>query len=74
MVDTFGKMGAKRGERCSNNGFRNRFTTPCCYAELDGKANSCPECGAPIVCFVQMEPVSVCMIADKDDFDVGEED
>jgi len=65
---TFGKMGAGRGERCSNPGFDDRFTTPCCYADLtDEEARQCPECGAPIICEVEQEPVAVCRIADEDE-------
>lgn len=65
----FGKMRAKRGDRCSNPGFDDHFTSPCCYADFDGKRNTCPECGAPIVCETEKQPVAVCRIADADEED-----
>jgi hypothetical protein len=67
MADSFGKMGAARGERCSNPGFDDRFTSPCCYAEFsDEDTKACPECGAPIVCEVIQQDVAVCRIADEE--------
>lgn len=70
MTETFGKMKAERGERCSNPGYDDRFTTPCCYAEVeDEEVRVCPECGAPIVCEVEQQPVAVCRIADADEED-----
>ena len=67
-AETFGRMEAERGERCSNNGYGARFTTPCCYADVeDEDPTECPECGAPIVCEVEYEPVSVCRIAEATD-------
>ncbi len=63
----YGKMEASEGERCSNNGYGARFTTPCCYADLDGEADDCPDCGAPIRCTIEHEPVSVCTIRGGDD-------
>jgi hypothetical protein len=65
--ETFGRMAVPRGERCTNPGFDDRFTTPCCYADVtDEDATACPECGAPIVCEVERQPVAVCRIADED--------
>lgn len=68
MAETFGKMEAARGERCTNPGFDDRFTTPCCYADLpdggEGPAR-CPECGAPVICEVEQQPVAVCRIAEE---------
>lgn len=71
MSETFGKMGAVRGERCTNPGQDERFTTPCCYADVTVHTTQCPDCGAPIKCTIEQEPVAVCTIADEDD---GEED
>lgn len=68
----FGTMRAKRGDRCSNPGEGARWTTPCCYADLTERAKQCPECGAPIVCTVEEEPVSVCRIPDEDEEDDAE--
>lgn len=65
--ETFGMIGAERGDVLRNPGFTDRFTTPCCYADIDGKATKCPSCGAPIVCEVEQQPVAVCRIADKDE-------
>lgn len=67
MTEKFGKMQAPRGERCTNPGQDTRFTTPCCYADVSEDATMCPDCGAPIECFVEQEPVAVCRIADADD-------
>lgn len=64
MSETFGKMEAARGERCTNPGQDERFTTPCCYADVDEEAKRCPECNAPIVCEVEQQPVAVCRIAE----------
>lgn len=63
--EEFGKMGAKRGEVCRNSGFTDRFTTPCCYADFEGERETCPDCGAPIECEVEHEPVSVCRIREE---------
>jgi hypothetical protein len=67
MIDTFGIMNVKRGKRCANPGQDNQFTTPCCYADVGRRDTKCPECGAPIVCEVEQEPVAVCRIADADE-------
>lgn len=66
MSETFGKMGAARGEHCSNPGFDGRFTTPCCYADFIGERSTCPQCNAPIECEVEQQPVAVCRIARGD--------
>lgn len=66
MPKTFGKMQVERGERCTNPGFDDRFTTPCCYADVDEDATECPECGAPIGCEVEQQPVAVCKIREED--------
>lgn len=63
--ETFGRMGAARGERCQNPGRDDLFTTPCCYADVTESATRCPECDAPIVCEVEQQPVAVCRIADE---------
>lgn len=64
--ETFGRMEAARGESCKNPGYR--FTTPCCYAAVnDDDETKCPECGAPIVCEVEFEPMAVCRIAYEDE-------
>jgi hypothetical protein len=65
--ELFGCMEAERGAKCSNSGYGARWTTPCCYTDLREKADKCPTCGAPIVCTVEEEPVSVCRIADADE-------
>ena len=62
MSETFGRMGAARGERCSNPGQDERFTTPCCYADVTKYATECPERAAPIECEVEQQPVAVCTI------------
>jgi len=67
MSQTFGKMDAVYEERCINPGQRERFTTPCCYADVTEDATRCPECDAPIVCEVEQQPVAVCRIADEDE-------
>lgn len=67
IAETFGRMEAERGERCTNPGVDDRFTTPCCYADVDEDATECPECSAPIVCEVEQQPVAVCRIAEKDE-------
>jgi hypothetical protein len=67
MAETFGKMDAARGERCTNPGQDERFTTPCCYADVSEDAKRCPDCGVPIVCEVEQQPVAVCRIADEDE-------
>lgn len=64
--ETFGFNEAPRGERCTNPGFDDRFTTPCCYADVGEDATDCPQCGAPIVCEVEQQPVAVCRIAEDD--------
>ena len=65
--ELFGRLEAKRGERCTNNGYGAKFTTPCCYADVDDEgATRCPECAAPIICSIEQEPVSVCRIADEE--------
>jgi hypothetical protein len=64
MAETYGNMGAKPGERCSNPGRDDRWTTPCCYADVAGDADACPDCGAPITCDVEQQPVAVCTIRD----------
>lgn len=69
MSETFGKMGVPRGERCTNPGQDERFTTPCCYTDVGEDATKCPTCGAPIVCEVEQQPVAVCRIADEDEED-----
>lgn len=75
MTETFGRMEAPRGERCSNPGQDERFTTPCCYADVSEGDKRCPECGAPIVCEVEQQPVAVCRIAEVDEeADEEEED
>lgn len=65
MTELFGKMQVPRGERCTNPGQDERFTTPCCYADVSEDATKCPDCGAPIICEVEQEPVAVCRIADE---------
>lgn len=72
--ELFGLMEAKRGDRCTNAHTERRFTTPCCYTDMDGKADQCPTCGAPIECFVEMVPEAVCRIADEDDEEDDEEE
>lgn len=67
MSDTYGKMDASIGESCSNAGFDDRFTSPCCYADFEGERDDCPECGAPLVCTVEYEPKAVCTIGARDD-------
>lgn len=68
MNEKFGKMQVERGERCTNSGYGAKFTTPCCYEDLDDEdATECPNCKAPIVCSVEQEPISVCRIADADE-------
>ena len=69
MSETFGKMQAVRGESCTNPGQDERFTTPCCYADVTESATACPECNAPIICEVEQQPVAVCRIADEDEED-----
>ena len=64
---SYGKMDAAVGESCSNPGFKDRFTTPCCYADFTGKLSSCPECGAPITCTVEHQPLAVCTIGHDED-------
>lgn len=58
----YGKMGAAVGETCSNPGWDYRFTSPCCYADFEGERSTCPDCGAPIECEVDYQPVAVCRI------------
>lgn len=62
MTERFGTMQVGRGERCTNPGQDERFTTPCCYEDVDESATECPKCGAPIECTVEQEPVAVCTI------------
>lgn len=69
MSELFGKMQVPHGERCRNPGQDDRFTMPCCYADVDEDATTCPQCSAPIVCEVEQQPVAVCRIADKDEED-----
>lgn len=57
---SYGKMDAKPGHACKNNGWTDRFTTPCCYADFTGERSTCPDCGAPIECSVEYEPQTVC--------------
>ena len=61
-MTTYGKMQAEPGDCCSNAGFDDRFTTPCCYADFTGQRDTCPECGAPIECEVEEQPLAVCRI------------
>ena len=63
--ETYGKMQAEWGDRCTNPGVDDRFTTPCCYADVDEDAVFCPECEAPITCSVEFQPVAVCAIGDE---------
>lgn len=58
----YGKMDAESGEHCSNAGWEDRFTTPCCYADFEGERDTCPECGASIQCEVEYQPVAVCTL------------
>ena len=67
MSDTYGKMKAEWGDRCSNPGYEDKFTTPCCYEDVDEDATHCPECDAPIFCAVEQQPVAVCTIGDDGD-------
>lgn len=67
MAEVFGRMQVPRGERCSNPGQDENFTTPCCYADVTESATRCPTCNAPIVCEVEQQPVAVCRIADTDE-------
>jgi hypothetical protein len=57
---------------CSNSGYDARFTTPCCYYDLDVDAQgegeaTCPECGRKVICSYEQEPKSVCRLASEDD-------
>lgn len=58
----YGKMDAAAGEQCSNPGWTDRFTTPCCYADFEGEQSTCPECGTSIECEVEYQPVAVCRV------------
>lgn len=62
MAQTYGKMRAAPGDRCSNAGFTDQFTSPCCYADFVGKRTTCPECGAPLRCVVEHVPQAACYI------------
>ncbi len=62
MTQLYGKMQVPDGERCTNPGQDERFTTPCCYADVSEGATACPDCGTPITCTVEQQPVAVCTI------------
>ena len=66
---TYGKFDVKPGERCSNSPGVEDFTTPCCYSDQEEGDTECSECGAPIRCEYEKEPIAVCTIRDleKDD-------
>ncbi len=64
---TYGKLDAIVGDRCSNAGFEDRFTTPCCYADFEGEQDACPNCGAPIKCTVETQPMAVCTISESEE-------
>ncbi len=60
MAETFGKMGAERGESCSN--FNETYTSPCCYEDHDGPVTECAACGTPLECEEVAVPSFVCRI------------
>lgn len=61
-MKTYGKMGAKPGDSCSNGAWSEQFTTPCCYADVTVHTTECPDCGAPIECEFEDQPIPVCKI------------
>lgn len=55
---------------CRNPGYANRFTTPCCYADIaanDDSTHRCPKCGREVHCTVDYQPVAVCRLVEDDD-------
>jgi predicted amidophosphoribosyltransferase len=49
-------------DRCSNQGFDDRWTCPGCYSDLEGAVRgemTCPHCEARLDLSVDYEPVSV---------------
>jgi hypothetical protein len=73
MAETFGNMGAGRGESCSNPGFTDRFTCPGCYTDHEARPGSnspvfrCCECGAPLRLSIEQQPVAVATVCDEDE-------
>lgn len=67
MTKTYGKMEAKPGDTCSNGPWSTQFTTPCCYADVKEADTKCPDCGAPIECEFEDQPVPVCTIRGEED-------
>lgn len=64
--ELYGKQQVEEGERCTNPGWDDRFTTPCCYEDFhDNDLTECPNCGAPIWCSIESQPVAVCTIGIK---------
>ena len=66
---TYGRHDAKPGDRCSNSPGVTIFTTPCCYSDQKHGDRTCSECGAPIACEYEDEPIAVCTIRDLDEED-----
>lgn len=66
MSKKYGKMEVETGERCTNPGQDERFTTPCCYADVSEGDTKCPDCGTAIECTVEQEPVAVCTITEEE--------
>lgn len=57
-------------DSCSNSGFSDRWTSPCCYAEIRETkpgVHLCPECGRRVSCSLAYEPVCRSFLMDEED-------
>lgn len=56
-------------DRCADPAELGYFTTPCCFAELRGRAtelNRCPACGGAVHCHVEQRAYNVCKLAEPE--------
>ncbi len=52
---------------CTNPGQENRWTTPCCYHDVEEPISNCPKCGRAVTCTVEQQPITVCCLVEPED-------
>jgi hypothetical protein len=51
---------------CRNPGEDDRWTTPCCYADVYEEVSTCPKCGRSVKCSVDSQTVAVCRLVEEE--------
>lgn len=57
---SYGPNKAEPGERCSNAD--ERYTCPGCYMDFPAPVSECPNCGAPLKCYIEHFPHYQCEV------------